>query len=501
MANVPALPVGNRPFWDLDNAEEENIRPISESCVLIQSLKQSREHWLLHAFPKFSTKTRSNKGGVSEITPPPHTIQARGTCDLDIGPHIFPDTSFYEVHYLHPQPQPQYAPVTTTSAVTRNPYWHTTTPYQTHVPTASPAPPTPREPDNVSTPLISSLTSVTTITPSLISQVNSAASTNPTLSNLLQLAASGRATPDQLKTLGLLIQSLASLDQGQTAVTQIQPQPPVPSPSLPAPAPVPPVKEFDIVLEFKESPNERWTFPRAPAFFESTQGEGSQQDIRITTCVPFDVHPKPEHINEVQKQPITFRLKGAPPFVLDTLNRWIGGSMKMEEFKSQIQSIKIQERLFLGYQIPAGSLLSQLQAATAPQYAMKPLRQGPAPPPRKRTAPQRKPAGEAPSVSRKEKPTSSTANSEPANKRSKMSRAVNAPPIQCHSCNKTDVPLIMGGRFCRPCVNDGAANRGAPQPPPYTPIHTTQPASAEPLMVTPTSIPTAISNPETPSTV
>ncbi|PPR08133.1 hypothetical protein CVT24_012377 [Panaeolus cyanescens] len=474
MSSSPALPVGNRPFWDLDNAEKEEVRTISESCVLIQSLRQSREKWLLHTFPKFSSKTRGNK--AVDVSSPPHTLQARGTCDLEIGPHIFPETTFYEVHYLPSQPQPQYSSVISNPAITRNPYWHTTTPYQTHTPAPSSAASTSREAENVSKPLISSLTSVTTITPTLISQVNSAASSNPTLSNLLQLAAGGRATPDQLKTLGLLIQSLASLDQSQTAASsQALPQPA--DSNVQSTQQVTPVKEFDIVLEFKEAPNERWTFPRAPAFIEQIQGEENFQDVQITTCVPFDVTPKPasppEDTPHTRQHPVTFNLKRSSPLIWDTLNRWIGGATKMEEYRSHIQSMKPSDRLFLGYQIPEGTLLSQLQAASAPQFTLRPLRQGPAPPPRKRPAVQRKVATDGQSSNKRDKASRVNSGAE-ANKRSRTSRAALGSLIQCHSCNKTDVPLIMGGKFCRPCVNAGAAIQSVPQIPHTTYVPTTQ---------------------------
>ena len=49
-------------------------------------------------FPKFSTRARGTK--VAEVIPPPHTIKAHGKYDFTIGPHVFPNTAVYEVHYL-----------------------------------------------------------------------------------------------------------------------------------------------------------------------------------------------------------------------------------------------------------------------------------------------------------------------------------------------------------------------------------------------------------------
>jgi hypothetical protein len=42
-----------------------------------------------------------------------------------------------------------------------------------------------------------------------------------------------------------------------------------------------------------------------------------------------------------------------------------------------------------------------------------------------------------------------------------------APEIKCGSCQATEVPLLMGGRFCRPCVDAGRATVDIPQPPSY----------------------------------
>ncbi|KAI0785005.1 hypothetical protein C8Q75DRAFT_777083 [Abortiporus biennis] len=36
-------------------------------------------------------------------------------------------------------------------------------------------------------------------------------------------------------------------------------------------------------------------------------------------------------------------------------------------------------------------------------------------------------------------------------------------PICCHSCGQTDVPLMMGGRYCRQCIDAGRAKNDIPQ--------------------------------------
>ena len=160
-------------------------------------------------FPKFSSRGRGGK--QPDVVPPPHTIYNRGRCTLQIGPHFFMDTTMFEVHY---RPFPVAVSQLTTFA------------YQ---PPGNPSPQAVHQPQTLSSPsptsagestaLLSSLSSTLPVPPSLISQVNAATTSNPTLASLLQLAASGRATPDQLKTLGLLIQSLAS--SPATGITEI----------------------------------------------------------------------------------------------------------------------------------------------------------------------------------------------------------------------------------------------------------------------------------------
>jgi hypothetical protein len=148
--------------------------------------------------------------------PPPHTIKSLGKFDFQAGPHIFPDTSVYEAHYLHSTPVPQLPPSGSNQPPAST--WQTAssfraptyTPYFPYAASATPsATPYPTA-QRASTPLVSAVASETPITPALINRVNDAAATDPILANFLQLAASGRATSDQLKTLALLIQSLAS---------------------------------------------------------------------------------------------------------------------------------------------------------------------------------------------------------------------------------------------------------------------------------------------------
>jgi hypothetical protein len=172
--------------------------------------------------------------------------------------------------------------------------------------------------------LVSAVASDTPITPALISRVNDAAATDPILANFLQLAASGRATSDQLKTLALLIQSLAytpsssaalggvSASDALSVLSQLSGQTPssTPGSSTPATPPAtlahshpthehptlaqstdsagfPAPKEFDLVLEFPERPYDRWLFPRVPVVCERKPSPGDIEAILLLVALPF----------------------------------------------------------------------------------------------------------------------------------------------------------------------------------------------------------------------
>ena len=213
-----------------------------------------------------------------------------------------------------------------------------------------------------SAPLISSLDAVTTITPILINQVNSAASSNPILANLLQLAAAGLATPEQLKTLGLLIQSLASPESVQlaqqsslpTSQNQRNTTSTTVSSSGSQTTHGSPIKEFDFVFEFREMPSERWVFPRGPVVYEKViDSENGTSDALVKAVLPFDTPSSngipiaPNQVpsatssspNERNFHVATFRLRKAPMAVLDTIARWTGGEAKMQQSQEFLNAL------------------------------------------------------------------------------------------------------------------------------------------------------------------
>jgi len=453
--------------------------------------------------------------------PPPHTIKSLGKFDFQAGPHIFPDTSVYEAHYLHSTPVPQLPPSGSNQPPAST--WQTAssfraptyTPYFPYAASATPsATPYPTA-QRASTPLVSAVASETPITPALINRVNDAAATDPILANFLQLAASGRATSDQLKTLALLIQSLASaqsssmtrsalsgisgsephsifnLLSGQTSSstpsTSTLATPPssatysYPSSDQPPPAQttsVPtgsqPPKEYDLVLEFPERPYDRWLVPRVPVVCERVPSAGNIEAILLLVALPF---PKQQTETQKQKQTETqtqtqgepesaesatpassdppqevvqFRITKVHQAFWDNLLNWVGGSTKVESNRHILERIAVPERVYLQHQIPEGELLTKLKAAALP-YAMKSIKP---------------PHGDRSSARRRAPPKrrASSADGTPKRKRSTQQPKAGSvsKKIACVSCGQTDVPLMLGGRFCRPCVEAGKTGNGAP---------------------------------------
>ena len=288
--------------------------------------------------------------------PPPHTIKSLGKFDFQVGPHIFPDTSVYEAHYLNSTPVPQLPPSGSNQPPAST--WQTApsfraptyTPYFPYAASATSSVTPYSSAQRASTPLVSAVASETPITPALINRVNDAAASDPILANFLQLAASGRATSDQLKTLALLIQSLASaqsssitrsalsgisgsephsifnLLSGQTPSstpsTSTLATPPssatysYPSSDQPAPAQTTsaptgsqPPKEYDLVLEFPERPYDRWLVPRVPVVCERVPSTGNIEAILLLLALPF---PKQTQTQTQKQKQTETQTQGEP---------------------------------------------------------------------------------------------------------------------------------------------------------------------------------------------
>ncbi|KAI0052539.1 hypothetical protein FA95DRAFT_1332555 [Auriscalpium vulgare] len=518
------LPTGVTPGWEHDeeiteeDAQEDvgPLKSVPDSFVLVNSLTGSRAKWISSTFPKFSSKTRGGKA-APEPVPPAHAARLLGKLDLHIGPHIFSDVSLYEAHYVPPTQRPPNPPVahpgTWQAAAAYGstqfvPYSQYAAQYPSSMPqAAAPSAPTP----------FSSPPGEMPMTAATVKRVNDAAISDPILANFLHLAATGRATHEQLQTLQLLIRSLAAVPDSTpssstpastptpssavTPSTQTQapatypvaPQAsaaPIPMPTYQypyayaapvqyPPAPVVPPKEHDIVLEFREKASDRWLLPRGPVDLERSPADGTIREILLSVVLPFSQTekaptnpgsetpaPAAEPPVEVTQEVVRLRLTKATQTVWDALMHWAGGQAKLETNKGILRSIKPPERVYLGYQLREGDLLTQLQNAAAPPFTMKTIKPAYGDKARpKRKAPVRKTVGDASAAPVAPKRRKST---------QEKTTAVVKQKIACVSCGQTDVPLMMGGRYCRPCVESGKA-----QPVAYPPLST--PGAAVPV--------------------
>jgi hypothetical protein len=291
----------------------------------------------------------------------------------------------YEAHHLPSTPVPQPPRPVSTQPSTST--WQTAaaaayraptyTPYFPYGASAGPSAATYLSMQRASTPLVSAVASETPITPTLINRVNDAAATDPILANFLQLAASGRASSDQLKTLALLIQSLASAQSSalggisgsdphsalnllgvrtssSTPSPSASPTPPSPVPSshpnpTPAQTPAPTAsqapKESDLVLEFPERPYDRWLVPRVPVVCERTPSSGDIEAVVLLFALPFPKQKQEESESatststDLPQEVVQFRITKVHQTFWTSLLNWAGGSAKVETNRQILEKI------------------------------------------------------------------------------------------------------------------------------------------------------------------
>ncbi|KII94130.1 hypothetical protein PLICRDRAFT_36362 [Plicaturopsis crispa FD-325 SS-3] len=534
------LPVGDAPGWELEDEEvdedgESNLKSIPESFMILQSLRQSRDRWLSSTFPKFASKARGSK--QPDVVPPPHTIQFRGRCELEIGPHTFIDTAVFEAHYLADVPQPNYMYYPPSQSGSS---WQVTTPYsmsgyaQQGTSTSAAAS---TKTENLTSqpsvsPLFSSITSSVAVTPQLVARVNAAATTNPTLANLLHLAASSTATPDQLKSLGLIIQSFSTPTPGAT------PTPPPASAPLPStthsatqpyyyqPALTPP-RPFDLVLEFREAAADRWIFPRTPVVCEAVARPGGDQgDILISARMPFDKRSPFENTTaskgtgketsagskgkastpvpippQTGEEVVTFRFNKSSQAVWDTVYRWSGGQDALAANRAFLRSVAVPDPVYLAHQLEEGPLLTQIQNAATPAYTMKhikPTHDGDNAKPKRRSAARKR--RESIGTPRKDSVTSGigvgveNASKPPPSVPTEPSASVPAPEP---STSTSAYPATIPAHISQPSTYLNTPAPAVPSPP-YQPSQ--QPPAVTSQLVTRPIIPITAPNYEPPPT-
>nr|GAT48460.1 predicted protein [Mycena chlorophos] len=270
---------------------------------------------------------------------------------------------------------------------------------------------------------------------------------------MLANAAAGTASTIELQTLSFLIQSLP----GHAA--------PVASTPMQATS-----TNFQLVLQYSESPSERWIIPRGPAIYEKdTAGD----DFTLTFAIPLqggstaqDDFTAVPTLNTSAAQVVTMDFKKPPTTLSDTISRWIVGSER--ENRMRITKLKEQsKRNYLVYRVAPKDIIANLQQASGIDYTMTSIKPGSRPvappsPPKPKRKPGRKPKADTQSISAPA-PTAvyspppvagpSTSASIITTRRQKSAMAL----PHCVTCKKTEVALVLGGRFCRACVDAGRA--------------------------------------------
>ncbi|XP_006454060.1 hypothetical protein AGABI2DRAFT_189385 [Agaricus bisporus var. bisporus H97] len=440
---------------------------------------------MLRTFPKFTTRVRNAKAPEA---PPPHTIMPRGRCDLVIGPHRYRDTLFYEVHYMQSSSAIPAVQAPLTSITSASP------PSTPSVSTAATAP----SDDQQLAQLKLALGGGTeyTISADLVARIHYEASVNPIFATKFRLAVEPNATQEQIRNFAFALPHLPGVTvsgapTSLTLSTEQQQQ-----------VRLPPVREWDVVMEFNETPNERWLIPRGTLASCSrlvNKGASMLPEASLTLRLPLpDIQAtntsaeeskvsEEKSLDSIPPQAIKFMLPQTPDVIYDLILRWIGGDDKNAANAAALAKIPKRHKIFLPHRIAQGALFTQLQAAQTPNYTLKPLKQGSStvrsrrkpqkPRPTQKAsaapAPTATLAGETPDKSATTvssiKPGKSLKESKEVKRRRYQTSTKPAPmPIRCLVCFKTDVPLMMGGRYCRECVDAGKANIAIPQLPPRT---------------------------------
>ncbi|QRW11870.1 hypothetical protein RhiLY_10869 [Ceratobasidium sp. AG-Ba] len=367
---------------------------VADSLVLLQSLKQSRAAWLTKAFLRFSTRSK-NKADQPPQAPPPHTLSLAGICDIEIGPHLFPQTSIYFVQYQ---------------------YNHSTTAAPIPKVTQTPAPPPPSTPTATSTSSQPQPGGPITVSHELHAKVLAAAAKDPDLHTILQLAAQGKASVPQLRVLGAAIKAIeagthstqiasatgtpssssgsapaastaptsrhpasapASSTTSQASgstVTASKPATTAPTQTTPASLPnaapraptAPTIPTTAILLEFAERPIDRWLLPSEYVLLEKT----SNGDVLLSTFYPFDAYvpsggigPNGVAARSKPAHPLTMRFLAAPVGVWSALSRTCT-TVSPSGAQSVLAEVitNVPARTYLQYRIAPGPLWEDLKA-------------------------------------------------------------------------------------------------------------------------------------------
>lgn len=142
-------------------------------------------------------------------------------------------------------------------------------------------------------------------------------------------------------------------------------------------------QKWDLVIEFREKPADRWIFPRGLVqlgrAYDTTKGK--RFDVMISTMLPYtqdqigldlqslDQQKPPTGLADADAKPspVTFHWKGLTPQIYELLTQWSLQPENWEQFKSS-------SRMYLPHRLPEGDLLEIIRVALAPTWTLKSIK-------------------------------------------------------------------------------------------------------------------------------
>lgn len=271
----------------------------------------ARNKWLYDTFPKYASKpgrginvTRYYMGDPDH----PPSFHDRGTCDVDMGPHTFSNTQFFEVYRQGQGPPPSSS--SSANVLSR--------------PAAAG--------DNFTiAPLINfDLSRITDLSEvELPTDPHERREYLRRVHNAIAYDAKNAAAVQALvakqgKTVGDVLAMLKGM---------------MDLPQMP----------FDLAICFEETPPDRCVIPHGPALFEKLPNN----DAKLTLILPFDqmikAPPRPidpgDSPSQVKRRVVSLTIRNVTPAIADTLKRWIGGEERMDAFRDEINNLVGSTRL------------------------------------------------------------------------------------------------------------------------------------------------------------
>jgi len=254
---------------------------------------------------------------------------SRGKCDLVIGPHQFRQTTFYEVHYMQPVstvPTHRLPPTSTAanSYPSKGGQQSTSIPMPFATPETSSCSSSNKDVTQLRLALGGGLEY--TISSDLVARIHHEASVNPIFAAKFRLAVEPSATPEQIRNFAFALPHLPGV--------KISGAPSSLTLSTEQQVYLPPIREWDLVMEYQETPNERWLIPRGSlascSRLLSKDGSGLSE-VSFTLRLPIPQassktdDSSPSEPDKNFPRPIKFGLRKAPDAIYNLILNWIGG--------------------------------------------------------------------------------------------------------------------------------------------------------------------------------